>query len=125
MSVTVLNMSREVVIYMYMLLTLVTGLWAIWQGEILAGIAGIVGPTLCWFAASSLKGSLLMGDSRQKLGASAGATVVIAAALGSVYYADYWIELWSLAISGVIWCGVGFIVGWVSTTPSQAIAMKA
>ncbi len=54
-------------ISIYMLLTLVTGVSALWSGAIYAGIAGIVGPTLCWFATSGLKGSLMVGTPQQKV----------------------------------------------------------
>jgi hypothetical protein len=114
----------RVLIYAYMVLTLLAGLLAIWRDGALAGIAGIIGPTLCWFAASGLKGSLLMGDSQQKLGGLGGAVATVAAGAGMVYYTGYLVEIWSLAIDGVIWCVVGFITSWISTTRSQAIAMK-
>ena len=57
-------------LYTYMLLTVLMGISALSKGAIYPGIAGIVGPTLCWFAASGLKGSLMVGTSSQKLGES-------------------------------------------------------
>lgn len=42
-------------IYIYMLLTLAMGASALWKGAIYPGIAGIIGLTLCWFAASGLR----------------------------------------------------------------------
>jgi hypothetical protein len=57
-----------VLLYIYIALTLVMGISALAKGAIYPGIAGIVGPTLCWFAASGLKGSFMVGSSRQKLG---------------------------------------------------------
>jgi len=117
-------MFRSVLFYVYLALTVLAGLLAIWRGGVLAGIAGIIGPALCWVAASNLKGSRLMGDSQQKLGGLCGAIATVAAGAGMVYYTGYLVELWSLAIDGVIWCVVGFITGWISTTRSQAIAMR-
>jgi hypothetical protein len=54
-------------VYIYMVLTLVMGGSAVWKGALYPGLAGIVGPILCWFAASGLKGSLMVGTSSQKL----------------------------------------------------------
>lgn len=54
-------------VYIYMLLTLAMGISALWKGALYPGIAGVVGPTLCWFAASGLKGALLVGSSSQRV----------------------------------------------------------
>ena len=73
-------------VYIYMLLTLAMGISALWKGAVYPGIAGIVGPTLCWFAASGLKGSLLVGHSSQKLGGLAAALAFVAVGIGMVYH---------------------------------------
>jgi hypothetical protein len=43
----------------YLLMAVLMGLSALRKGAIYPGIAGIVGPTLCLFAGSGLKGSLI------------------------------------------------------------------
>jgi hypothetical protein len=48
-------------VYIYNVLTVVLGISALAKGAIYPGIAGIIGPILCWFAASGLKGSLMVG----------------------------------------------------------------
>jgi hypothetical protein len=86
------------------------------KGAIYAGIAGIVGPTLCWYPASGLKGSLMVGDLSQKFGGLAMAILFVAVSLGIVYHSGYRIGLWGHPFSGVTWSVVGFIVGWLAAT---------
>lgn len=106
----------------YMMMTVVMGISALSKGAIYAGIAGTVGPTLCWYAASGLKGSLMVGDSSQKLGGITGAIILLTVGLGIVYHSGYWIGLWGYSFTGVTWCIVGFAVGWISTTRKMAAA---
>jgi len=109
-----------VLVYIYMLLTLAMGVSALWKGAIYPGIAGIVGPTLCWFAASGLKGSLMVGTSPQKLAGLGSAIVFVAVGVGIVYHSGYWVGLFSYEFTGVTWCLVGLVAGWISTTRQHA-----
>lgn len=108
-------------VYIYMLLTLAMGISAPWKGAVYPGIAGIVGPTLCWFAASGLKGSLLVGGSSQKLAGLAAAIAFVAIATGMVYHSGYWVGLFGYEFTGVTWCLVGLVAGWISTTRQHAV----
>lgn len=103
-------------VYIYILLTLAMGVSAVVKGAIYPGVAGIIGPTLCWFAASGLKGSLVVGDLGQKLGGLAAAIVFLVIGVGIVYHSGYWVGLFGYSFSGVTWCAVGLVAGWVSTT---------
>ncbi len=109
-------------LYIYMLLTVVMGVSALSKGAIYPGIAGIVGPTLCWFAASGLKGSLMVGTSSQKFGGLGAAIAFVAVGLGIVYHSGYWVGLFGYQFTGVTWCVVGLVVGWISTTRQHATA---
>jgi hypothetical protein len=73
---------KNMLIALYMMLTAVMGVSALLKGAIYPGIAGIVGPTLCWFAASGLKGSLMVGTTSQKLGGIGATLVALAVGLG-------------------------------------------
>jgi hypothetical protein len=106
----------------YMILTLVMGASALFKGAAYAGIAGIVGPTLCWFAASGLKGSLMVGTVKQKLGGIGAAIVFLAIGLGLVYHSGFWVGLFGREFSGITWCVVGFTTGWISTSRRHAVA---
>ena len=107
-------------LYIYILLTLVMGGSALWKGAIYPGIAGIVGPTLCWFAASGFKGSLMVGTPSQKFGGLAAAIVFAAVGLGIVYHSGYWVGLFGYEFVGVTWCLLGLVAGWISTTRQHA-----
>lgn len=109
-------------ISIYMMLTLFMGISALAKGAIYPGIAGIVGPSLCWFAASGLKGSFMAGDTSQKLGGIGATIVALAVGLGIVYHSGYWVGIFGYSFSGVTWCIVGFAVGWISTTRQMAEA---
>lgn len=106
-------------VYVHMMLTVVMGISALWKGAIYPGIAGIVGPTLCWFAASGLKGSLMVGTSSQKLGGLAAAIAFIAVGLGIVFHSGYWVGLFGYEFTGVSWCVVGLAAGWISTNSTR------
>src|SRR2546425_13223215 len=107
-------------VYIYMVLTVVMGISALVKGATYPGIAGIVGPTLCWFAASGLKGSLMVGTTGQKLGGLAAAIVFTAAGIGLVYHSGYWVGLFGYDLTGVTWCVIGLVAGWISTSRKHA-----
>jgi hypothetical protein len=103
-----------------MLLSLVMGGSALWKGAIYPGIAGVVGPTLCWFAASGPKGSLMVGTSRQKLAGLGAAIAFVVVGVEIVYHSGYWVGLFGYEFTGVTWCLVGLAAGWISTTRQHA-----
>lgn len=107
-------------IFIYMLLTLAMGGSALWKGYLYPGVAGIVGPSLCWFAASGFKGSLLVGMWSQKLAGLAAAVAFVIVGIGIVYHSGYWVGLFGYEFTGVTWCVVGLVVGWISTTRRHA-----
>jgi hypothetical protein len=109
-----------VVIFIYIALTVAMGISALVKGAIYAGIAGIVGPTLCWFAASGLKGSLMVGTSRPKLVGLGAAIAFVAIGIGIVYHSGYWVGLFGYEFTGATWCVVGLVAGWISTTRQHA-----
>jgi hypothetical protein len=104
----------------YMLLTLAMAGSALWTGAIYPGIAGLVGPTLCWSAASGLKGSLMLGTSRQKLAGMASAIAFVAVGVGIIYHSGYWVGLFGYEFTGATWCLVGLVVGWIGTSRRHA-----
>jgi len=109
-----------VLLYIYMLLTLAMAGSALWKGAIYPGIAGLVGPTLCWFAASGLKGSFMVGTSRQKLAGIGNAIAFVAVGVGIIYHSGYWVGLFGYDFTGVTWCLVGLAVGWIGTSRRHA-----
>ena len=107
--------------YLYVLLTLVMGIAAIVKGAVYPGIAGLVGPVLCWFAGSGLKGSLLVGTGSQKLGGLAAAIVFLIVGFGIVYHSGYWVSIFGYDLSGVAWSVIGLVAGFLFTGRKQAL----
>ena len=87
----------------YIMMTLATGISALHKGALYAGVAGLVGPTLCWWAASGFKGCLLAGDDSQKIGGLAMGTIFVIGGVGIVYHSGFWI--WTGRVLNQ-WCGV-------------------
>jgi hypothetical protein len=104
------------------MLTLAMGISALFKGALYPGMAGIVGPMLCLFGVSGLKGSLMVGTQSQKVGGLAAAIACVGAGLGLVYHSGYWVTLFSHELTGVTWCVIGLIVGYVATTRTHAVA---
>ncbi len=107
-------------VYIYMVLSVILGVSAMFSGAIYAGISGIIGPMLCWFAVSGLKGSLMVGTSSQKLWGAIAAIFFIAIGIGIVYDSGFWIKMYGISFRGVTWCLIGLVVGWISTTRQHA-----
>ena len=95
--------------YIYILLTVAMGIAAIFKGAVYPGIAGLIGPTMCWFAGSGLKGSLLVGTGSQKLGGLATAIVFLVIGFGVVYLSGYWVSIFGYDLTGVAWCAIGLV----------------
>ena len=107
--------------FIYMILTVVMGIAAIVKGAIYPGIAGLVCPTLCWFAGSGLKGSLLIGTSSQKLGGVVAAIAFLVVGFGIVYHSGYWVSLFGFDLTGVAWCAIGLAAGFLFTKRKHAL----
>jgi len=111
------------VFIIYVMLTLTMGISALSKGAIYPGIAGIVGPILCWFATGGLKGSFLARPSPQKfarLGAAVTFVALVAVGIGIVYHSGYWVGLFGYGFTGVTWCLVGLVAGWIATPREHA-----
>ena len=105
----------------YMTLTLIMGVSALWNGVVYAGIAGIVGPTLCWFAGSGLRGCFFVGNSSEMFAGLGAAIVFVAVGIGIVYHSGYWIGLFGYELTGVTWCLIGLLLGWAITKREHTV----
>src|SRR5712691_2899414 len=109
-------------LYVYVMGTLAMGISALFKGSIYAGIAGIVGPTLCSFGVVGLKASLMVGTQSQKVGGLVAAIACVGIGLGIVYHSGYWVRIFSYELTGVAWCTIGLVVGYVTTKREHAAA---
>ena len=113
--------NRLWLLYIYMLIAVLAGISALVKGAVYAGIAGIVAPMLCWWAASGLKGSLMVGTTSQKIGGLAAAIMFAAVGFGLVYHSGYWVSLLGYDLTGVTWCAIGIVVGFIATKKEHAV----
>lgn len=113
--------NRTWLLYIYIVIAVLAGISAVVKGAVYAGISGIVGPTLCWWAASGLKGSLMVGTPAQKVGGLAAAIVFAVAGFGLVYHSGYWVSLFGYDLTGVTWCAIGVVVGFIATKREHAL----
>ena len=88
-----------------------------WCGH--AGVAGVVGPTICCYATSNLKPSILVGTRRHRLRGSFAALLIVAIGMGIVYHFGFWLGVFGHNFSGVLWCLVGLFAGWIAATRSD------
>lgn len=109
------------VLYIYVVLVVVTGIGALAKGAIYPGIAGIVGPMLCWWAGSGLKGSLLVGTHSQRIGGLAAAIVFVVVGCGIVYHSGYWVSLFGYELLGTTWSLIGLALGYMATRRKHAV----
>lgn len=108
------------VMYVFGLLVIVTGGSAILRGATWPGIAGLIGPGLCFWAGSGVKGSLLVGTRGQKIGDLVAGAVFLAAGSAILYQSGYRVLIYSLEIDGVMWGMLGAALGLVFTPRSAA-----
>ena len=113
--------NRIWLLYIYMVIAVLAGISAVVKGAVYAGIVGIVAPMLCWWAASGLKGSLMVGTPGQKIGGLAAAIAFAAAGFGLVYHSGYWVSLFGYDLTGVTWCAIGGVVGFIATKREHAL----
>jgi hypothetical protein len=111
-----------VIIWLYGLLVLVTGIAAIFRGAWWPGAAGLIGPTLCWWAGSGIRGSFMVGTSGQKIGGLVAGAIFASVGLSLLYYSGYWVRLFSVELDGIAWGLLGLAIGFVFTPRSAAEA---
>ena len=108
-------------LYIYMLMSVLMGIAAMFKGALYAGITGIVGPLLSWWAAAGLKGSLMVGTRSQKLWGLVSAIVFVVIGFGLVFHSGYWVSIFGLGLGGVTWCAIGLVVGYLAAKREHAV----
>jgi len=111
-------------VYFYSLLSIFIGISDIWHGAVYPGLSVIVGPIMCWWAASGLKGSLVIGTKLQKLFGLGAAVIFVTIGMGIVYHSGIVVNIIGFKFSGIIWCIIGLALGWINTTRSLIFGRK-
>jgi hypothetical protein len=110
------------VVYIYAMTAIVTAGGAIFRSAFWPGIAGLVGPLLCWWAGAGVAGSLLVGTSNQKRAGVVAGMVFFAAGASLLYTSGYFVRFWGLQVSGLEWGVIGTLIGLTCTSRQAAQA---
>ena len=106
--------------FVYIAFSIVAGISAFSNSSIGVAISGIICPIIAWFGGAGMRGALAIGDSKQKITGLVAGVVFLAVSLFWINYSNYWISLFEISISGPVWCGLGFLVGFILTTKNHA-----
>ena len=110
------------VAYIYAVLVIITGGAAIYKGAIWPGITGLIGPAFCWWGGCGMYGSFTVGTGAQKMFGLIAGIVFLLIGLGLLAWTGFWVTIFTLEIDGLIWGGIGFVIGLVGTPKSAADA---
>ena len=87
-------------LYIYIFISVVLGIAALVRGEVAIGIVGILGPNLCWFAGSGIRGSLMVGTRLQIVTGFILGVVCISISLYLAYYFEFKLKFFGYIIPG-------------------------
>ena len=106
--------------FAYVVVSVVAGISAFGNSSFGVVISGILCPIIAWFGGAGLRGALATGDRKQKITGIVAGIIFLAISLTWINYADYWITMFDMPVSGPVWCGLGFLIGLILTTKSHA-----
>lgn len=100
----------------YLTLAILGGIYARGNNPVLAAIAGIVGPCLCFYSTATIKGVfLLRGTAEGKRGGLILGLLGEVASLVMLWKTGVWINF-GIKINGVVWGLLGGLIGLIFTT---------
>jgi hypothetical protein len=109
-----------VILFIYLLISVIWGGLDLLTGQIYVGIASIVAPALCVFGASGLKGSLigsLVTRERHHLVIGIlGSLIFVGGGLTLASHSEFDFSIFGVTIRGIYWCIAGVFLGWGLTT---------
>jgi hypothetical protein len=107
------------ILFLFSVLTFILGVKSMFTGGFYLGFAMLVGPALCVWAGSGLKGSIIGGlrdrQFTQVLVGLIGAVLFVGGGILLAWHSGFWVGLFGLTISGPYWCLIGLAIGWFST----------
>ena len=104
-------------LYIYFLLTVIASVSVMSLDNVTLLVSALLCPFLSFWAASGWRGMIYSGS--PFLGLALAAILMVPAIL-FVIYTGYSVELFSIQISGLIWCVIGFVLSFLFTKPSHA-----
>ena len=105
----------------YIIITIAAGVIAFGDTSIGVIASGIFSPLIAWFGGSGLRGSFNLGDNSQKItGLILGGIALLIGYLW-ISYTGYWIQVFGVEMSGVVWIIIGFLVGLIFSTKKHSL----
>lgn len=96
--------------YLYGTATLITGIVAVFREGVWLGLAGMIAPLLALTAGGGI--TLAFRNPEQPVrGTMVVGMIFLAAALYWVHSIGWHFQLWSINLSGFVWCLIGFGIG--------------
>jgi len=103
-------------LYIYFLLTLIASVSVMSFDNVTLFVSALLCPSLSFWAASGWRGMIYSGS--PFLGLALAAILMVPAIL-LVIYTGYSVVLFSIQISGLVWCVIGFALSFLTTKPSH------
>ena len=106
--------------FFYIIVSVFAGITAFGSSGFAVAISGALSPIIAWFGGAGMRGALFAEESNQKITGMVAGAVFLMISLFWINYTGYWIALFDISISGPMWSGFGFAVGFVFTTKKHA-----
>ena len=105
----------------YIIITIVAGIAAFGNASIGVIASGILAPLIAWFGGSGLRGSFNVGDNSQKITGFILGAIALAISYFWINYTGYWIQVFGIEMTGVVWIVIGFLVGLIFSTKKHSL----
>ena len=105
----------------YIIITIVAGIVAFGNVSIGVIASGILAPIIAWFGGSGLRGSFNVGDNSQKITGFILGAIALTISYFWINYTGYWIQVFEIEITGVVWILIGFLIGLVFSTKKHSL----
>ena len=105
----------------YIIITIVVGIAAFGNVSIGVIASGILAPIIAWFGGSGLRGSFNVGDNSQKITGFILGAIALTISYFWINYTGYWIQVFEIEITGVVWILIGFLIGLVFSTKKHSL----
>ena len=101
--------------YVYLILVVVTGVFAFFNTSFSIAISGLIAPIIAWAGGSGIRGSFY-GNNKQKFVGIIFGIIMLLVSFYWISTTNYWVYLFNIGIQGSIWVIIGFFVGLIFTT---------
>ena len=104
----------------YLILTAIIGFSSIGDSELFTILALFIAPLISWWGGSGMRGAFHVGDKTQKLTGFVLGIVFLTIGIFWMWYEQTYVVIFNFEMIGEIWCIIGFLVGFIFTSKSDA-----